>query len=157
MCGIIGATKSSEQAIRDSLAIFAYRGPDARKYFTDGAVQLGHARLSIIDLDARADQPFFDAQKEIGIVFNGEIYNYQELRTELEQMHSVQFRTTSDTEVLVEGYRVWGGEALLPRLRGMFAFAIYDLRTHTVFLARDHAGIKPLYYSTEHDTLFFAS
>ncbi len=157
MCGIIGATKSSEKAIRDSLATFAYRGPDARQYFSDGTVQLGHARLSIIDLDSRAHQPFFDDKKEIGIVFNGEIYNYQELRKELEEAHAVHFRTTSDTEVLVEGYRAWGGEALLPRLRGMFAFAIYDLRTSKVFLARDHAGIKPLYYSTEHSTLFFAS
>lgn len=156
MCGIIGATHSSEKAVRDSLASFAYRGPDARKYFSDSNIALGHARLSVIDLDARADQPFFDEQKEIAIVYNGEIYNFQELRVELEHTHGITFRTSSDTEVLVYGYRIWG-EALLPKLRGMFAFALYDMRSHTVFLARDHAGIKPLYYSVEQDRLLFAS
>ncbi len=157
MCGIIGATNTKEEAVRDALATFAYRGPDARQYYTDESISLGHARLSIIDLDARAHQPFFDEKKEIGIVFNGEIYNYQELRKELEQTAQVRFRTTSDTEVLVEGYRAWGLEGLLPRLRGMFALAFYDLRTHEVLLARDQAGIKPLYYSLERNTLLFSS
>jgi asparagine synthase (glutamine-hydrolysing) len=156
MCGIIGATQSSEKAVRNSLATFSYRGPDAQSYFSNGDITLGHARLSILDLDARANQPFFDTDKKISIVYNGEIYNYKELRTELEREHHVTFRTTSDTEVLLYGYRVWG-EALLPKLRGMFAFGVYDLQARTVFLARDHAGIKPLYYSLSNKRLFFAS
>lgn len=156
MCGIIGATKSSEEAIQKSLATFTYRGPDAQHFFSDAEISLGHARLSIIDLDSRADQPFFDEQKEIGMVYNGEIYNYKELRLELERDHQIEFRTTSDTEVLVYAYRVWG-VSMLPKLRGMFAFGIYDTRTHTVFLARDHAGIKPLYYSLADNRLLFAS
>jgi len=156
MCGIIGTTSGNTRAVSDSLATFSYRGPDAVQYFSDARIALGHARLSIIDLDSRAHQPFFDESKEIGIVFNGEIYNYQELRKTLEGIPGVRFRTTSDTEVLVNGYRVWG-PALLPKLRGMFAFAIYDLRDNSVFLARDHAGIKPLYFSLEQEELRFAS
>lgn len=156
MCGIIGDTNSDKQTIRESLAKFAYRGPDARAFYEDAVICLGHARLSVIDLDRRSTQPFFDAEKETAIVYNGEIYNYKELRTELEREHGVRFRTTSDTEVLVYGYKVWG-EKLLPKLRGMFAFAMYDMRARTVFLARDHAGIKPLYYSLTGSALRFAS
>lgn len=156
MCGIIGASHSSEKAIRASLATFAYRGPDAERYFSDLDVALGHARLSIIDLDERANQPFFDEKKEIGIVYNGEIYNYKELRAELERTHGIHFRTSSDTEVLVYAYRVWG-EAMLPKLRGMFALGIYDMRSHTLFLARDYAGIKPLYYTLAGGQVLFAS
>lgn len=156
MCGIIGTTKGDKDVVRSALSSFAYRGPDAQKFFSDQAITLGHARLSILDLDERSDQPFFDVKREIGIVFNGEIYNFKELRSELERVHGVQFRTTSDTEVLVYGYRYWGKE-MLPKLRGMFAFAIYDMRNSSIFLARDHAGIKPLYYSTAVGTLLFAS
>lgn len=156
MCGIIGDTKGNERAVHESLASFAYRGPDARAFYNDKGLHLGHARLSIIDLDPRSNQPFFDAAGEVGIVFNGEIYNFKELRAELERTQNVRFRTTSDTEVLVYGYRAWG-EKLLPKLRGMFAFAIYDRRDRSIFLARDHAGIKPLYYSLSGGALRFAS
>jgi len=156
MCGIIGASHSYTATTHKALATFAYRGPDAKGSFQTKDLALAHARLSIIDPDPRSNQPFFDARRELAIVYNGEIYNYRELRTELERVHRVTFRTSSDTEVLVEGYRVWGKE-LLGRLRGMFAFAMYDARTHSVLLARDHAGVKPLYYSTEYGGLVFAS
>ncbi len=156
MCGIIGATSGTRKETESALQVFRYRGPDALGFFEQDGVVLGHARLSIIDLDARSNQPFFDEQHEIGVVFNGEIYNYKELRTELEREHKIRFRTDSDTEVLVYAYRVWG-ERALPRLRGMFAFCVYDLRSGTLFLARDHAGIKPLYYSLEHGRVAFAS
>lgn len=156
MCGIIGQTRGKEDAVREAMQSFSYRGPDAQGSWTDASVALGHLRLSIIDPEERSNQPFFDEHKELGIVFNGEIYNYRELRDELKRVHGVSLRTDSDTEVLLYGYKIWG-EALLPRLRGMFAFAIYDARSHNLFLARDHAGIKPLYYAFAGGNLFFAS
>lgn len=154
MCGIIGGQGVTEAQIGKALDTFGYRGPDARGY-SPGACAFGHARLSIIDLDPRSNQPMMDASGNYAIVFNGEIYNYRELRAELQREHGVRFRTESDTEVLLEGYRRWGKD-LLPKLRGMFAFAIRDDAAQTVFLARDHAGIKPLYCSLE-GGLTFAS
>lgn len=145
MCGIIGGTNIEQEALERGLDCFAYRGPDARGTHIDGTCSLGQVRLSIIDLDTRANQPFWSADQMHAIVFNGEIYNYKELRSELSALGAL-FRTDSDTEVLLEAYRAWGVDAL-PRLRGMFAFAIYDMRAQHIFLARDHAGIKPLYYS----------
>lgn len=145
MCGIIGAQGATEIQIRKALETFSYRGPDAQGFLA-GECAMGHLRLSIIDLDPRSNQPMLDATNNYAIVFNGEIYNYKEIRSELERRRGVSFRTSSDTEVLLEGYKTWG-KALLPKLRGMFAFAIYDQASRAVFLARDHAGIKPLYYS----------
>ncbi len=156
MCGILGQTGGDEHALRVAAAGMAYRGPDAEGYFEDKSVALGHKRLSIIDVDARSNQPLFSNDSKYTIVFNGEIYNFKDLKQELEREHKVQFRTESDTEVLLEGYRVWK-EALLPKLRGMFAFAIYDVAGGEIFLARDHAGIKPLYFAQEKGKLHFAS
>lgn len=155
MCGIAGMAGGRGDVGR-ALHTFAYRGPDAEGSFSDGAVALGQVRLSIIDLDPRSNQPLFDTTGDTGIVFNGEIYNYRELREELERVHGARFRSQSDTEVLVEGYRAWGTD-MLPRLRGMFAFAIYDKPQRTILLARDHAGIKPLYYAVHEGKLLFAS
>ena len=155
MCGIIGATGLDEHEIGCAIDGFAYRGPDARGAATIGNMVFGHERLSIIDLDPRSNQPLFDTSRAYSIVFNGEIYNYKEIREELRRDYGATFRTESDTEVLLAGYMQWGKE-MLPKLRGMFAFAIHDGRTGKVFLARDHAGIKPLYYTLE-GGLAFAS
>jgi asparagine synthase (glutamine-hydrolysing) len=131
------------------------RGPDAEGLWADSGVVLGHRRLAILDLDARANQPMVSADDRYVIVFNGEIYNFRELRREL-KAEGVAFRTTSDTEVLLAMFAS-EGERMLPRLRGMFAFAIWDTQSRELFLARDPYGIKPLYYTPTKDGLLFAS
>lgn len=162
MCGIAGvvfassATEASAlDAVRRMTARMSRRGPDAEGLWTSGGVVLGHRRLAILDLDARANQPMVSADGRYAIVFNGEIYNFRELRRELEQ-DGESFRTTSDTEVLLTLF-AREGERMLPRLRGMFAFAFWDRRSHELFLARDPYGIKPLYYTQTKHGLVFAS
>jgi asparagine synthase (glutamine-hydrolysing) len=132
----------------------AHRGPDATGSFVEEGVSLGHNRLSIIDLSATANQPMHDAEGELVIVFNGEIYNFQELKKELQGEYS--FKTKSDTEVILAGYRKWG-KGVAERLNGMFAFAIWDKRDGTLFCARDHAGMKPFYYFWDGTKFIFAS
>ena len=134
-----------------------HRGPDHAGLWIspDGRVALGHRRLSIVDLSASANQPFVDNSGRLAITFNGEIYNHTELRAELESVGSA-FRTKCDTEVILEGYRVWG-EEIVPRLNGMFAFAIHDASRRKLFLARDRAGEKPLFYSMNRGEFRFAS
>ena len=125
-------------------AAIAHRGPDgAGEYYADG-VALGHRRLSIIDL-AGGTQPMFNEDKTLAVVFNGEIYNFMELRGELAEAGHVFATDHSDTEVLLHGYEEWG-EGMLARLRGMFAFALWDEKDKSLFCARDHFGIKPFYY-----------
>lgn len=131
------------------------RGPDAEGLWTSAGVVLGHRRLAILDLEARANQPMVSTDGRYTIVFNGEIYNFRELRRELEA-EGVAFRTTSDTEVLLALF-ARDGERMLPKLRGMFALAIWDTQTRELFLARDPYGIKPLYYTRTKDGLLFAS
>ncbi len=132
------------------------RGPDAQSIWQGEGVTLGHRRLSILDLDARSNQPLVSADGRFVIVFNGEIYNFRELRKEL-AADGVRFRTTSDTEVLLALFAA-EGEAMLPRLRGMFAFAIWDTLRCELFVARDPYGIKPLYYApTTNGGLLIAS
>jgi asparagine synthase (glutamine-hydrolysing) len=147
---------SADQVSAMSTAI-AHRGPDAvGSYTKEGpgyGVHLGHRRLSIIDLSEAANQPF--VKDGLALTFCGEIYNYRALQHELRAM-GVAFRTTSDTEVLLEAWRHWGPECL-GRLRGMFAFALFDERTGTLVLARDHFGIKPLFYAERGGGLVFAS
>ena len=151
MCGIVAVLDPTRElnpeilaAMRDRLA---HRGPDGyRSWFGDssaGLVGLGHRRLAIIDLNERAAQPMFDRTGELALIHNGEIYNYIELRQELEQEGAV-FTTTSDTEVLLAAYERWGPECL-PRLNGMFAFVIWDGRRRELFAARDRFGEKPLF------------
>src|SRR5689334_610163 len=127
----------------------AHRGPDgARSWLTTtprAVVGLGHRRLSIIDLTSAADQPMFDSSGELALVYNGEIYNYVELREELRAGGRV-FATQSDTEVLLAAYERWGTDCL-PRLNGMFAFALWDGRRGELFLARDRFGEKPLFHA----------
>src|SRR5690348_14682690 len=137
MCGIAGVFHRGglpsagewEAKLTAAAACFAHRGPDASGVFVDAAhgVALAHRRLAILDLDPRSNQPFRSADGTLSLVFNGEIYNFAALRAELTSA-GVSFRTSSDTEVLLEGYRAWGLERLLPRLAGMFAFALHDAR-----------------------------
>lgn len=158
MCGIAGLASSSclgDQPVRQMVAHMRNRGPDAEGLWSSEGVVLGHRRLAILDLDARANQPMVSADGRYAIVFNGEIYNFHELRRELEG-DGVAFRTTSDTEVLLTLF-AREGERMLPRLRGMFTFAIWDTQSRELFLARDPYGIKPLYYTRTKDGLIFAS
>jgi glutamine phosphoribosylpyrophosphate amidotransferase len=150
VCGILGAYNVAavdDQCIAAMSEAIAHRGPDAAGTWNspDEAhrVRLGHRRLSIIDLSAAANQPF--VKDGLVLVFCGEIYNYRELRSEL-RAAGTGFRTDSDTEVLLEAWRRWG-PASLRRLRGMFTFALFDERQGTLTLARDHFGIKPLFYT----------
>ncbi len=157
MCGIAGiVTKREEkkELISKMSERIKHRGPDGEGYYIDDDIALAHRRLSIIDLST-GNQPMFNEDKSIVIVYNGEVYNYKELKEELLALGHT-FASTSDTEVLVHGYEEWKGE--LPKhLRGMFAFAIYDIKSKELFLARDNFGIKPLYYAYMNDTFMFAS
>jgi asparagine synthase (glutamine-hydrolysing) len=164
MCGINGIVSFRADARRvdvDELTrtreAMRSRGPDAAGMWLspDGRVGFGHRRLSIIDVSDRANQPMVSREGDLVLTFNGEIYNFRELREELERDGDI-FTTTSDTEVVLRMYRKFG-EAMLPRLRGMFAFAIWDTRDRSLFLARDPYGIKPLYYANDGTTFRFAS
>lgn len=164
MCGISGAISIGprpglETLVRQIAESQTARGPDAlvvsRLELNEARGALGHNRLSIIDLSAEANQPMATADGALSVVFNGEIYNYIELREELRAM-GAQFRTASDTEVLLEAYRAWGDGAF-ERLYGMFAIALVDYRTGRIVLVRDRFGVKPLYYWTDGKTLAFAS
>lgn len=149
MCGIVGfysERKDKEAIVKKMADRIQHRGPDGEGYYVDDKVALGHRRLSIIDLEG-GKQPMYTEDEKLVIVFNGEIYNYKELTEELKEYN---FMTSSDTEVLLHGYRKWG-EELPKKLRGMFAFAIWDKENETLFCSRDHFGIKPLYYYTKGD------
>ena len=158
MCGIAGfisPSRADAAALVPMLARIAHRGPDGQGTFVEGPAALGHCRLAIIDLQGGA-QPLYSEDKNFVVVFNGEIYNYRELTAELTALGHT-FTTRTDTEVLLHGWEQWGRE-LLPRLRGMFAFALWDRRAQVLFCARDMFGIKPLYYCRCADgTLLFAS
>lgn len=158
MCGINGIYKFSGIDYSDKLIMemnkaMAHRGPDADKIFTDNYVHFGHRRLSIIDTDERADQPFLSHDKRFVLIFNGEIYNYNEIKKSLSDYN---FTTNSDTEVLLAAYMKWG-EHCLQHLNGMFAFAIWDSEEKTLFIARDRLGIKPLYYYLDNEQIVFSS
>ncbi len=160
MCGIVGAVSNAPvdklivTQMRESLV---HRGPDYGGIWAseNGKACFGHRRLAIIDLSQDANQPMVSHDGRFVITYNGEIYNYRELRKELKSI-GTQFRTTSDTEVLLESYRRWG-EKCLERLCGMFAFVIMDKVTQELFCARDRAGEKPFYYSTIGGSFIFAS
>lgn len=161
MCGIAGIYRFRSERpvepgeVRTMGACLAHRGPDDEGYLTEGPLGLAHKRLTILDTSSRGRNPLWSDDGQSCIVFNGEVYNFVELRAELEaQGHT--FRTTTDTEVIL---RLWDllGEAFLERLNGMFAFAIWDRRRQTLFIARDRLGIKPLYYTLDADGIRFAS
>lgn len=170
MCGIAAIVAARHTYIDPATLRFmdaklAHRGPDAARCLTfdrelaptsrGGEVALLHRRLAVIDLDARSDQPMRSADGRYYIIYNGEIYNYRELRAELER-EGVAFRTQSDTEVLLEGYGRWS-EGVLKRLVGMFAFAVLDVRAREIFFARDQFGIKPIYYTSSRSGFALAS
>ena len=161
MCGIVGYVSINKPCstallleMRDSLR---HRGPDDADAWSseDGLVALAHRRLAIIDLSPAGRQPMADSGGRLQIVFNGEIYNYQEVRRELETRNHI-FHTASDTEVILEAYLEWGDDCLR-RLNGMFAFALYDRTRRRLLLARDRAGEKPLFYRHDNGTVTFAS
>jgi asparagine synthase (glutamine-hydrolysing) len=159
MCGIAGiwdptATDLGPDLER-MLAVLEHRGPDGRGTFVEGPMGLGHRRLSIIDLDERASQPMYDDSGRYVLTFNGEIYNYLELRSVLVEL-GVRFRTESDSEVLLAAFATWRYDCL-ERLNGMFAFAIYDRNEKTLFCARDRVGVKPLVYTHDRGRFAFAS
>ncbi len=159
MCGIAGFTgpgtpAQKETILRAMADAIAHRGPDGEGYYVDEQAALGHRRLSIIDLAGGA-QPMFNEDGRLVCVYNGEIYNFRELRAEL-QAAGHTFATQCDTEVLLHGYEEWG-RGLLSRLRGMFSFAIWDKAARRLFCARDHFGIKPFYYYQNGDTFLFGS
>lgn len=156
MCGICGIVRKGDNKdiIKKMNDRIMHRGPDGEGYYIDGDIAFGHRRLSIIDLST-GDQPIYNEDNSVVTVYNGEIYNYVELRSELESLGH-EFKTKSDTEVLVHGYEEWHTD--LPKhLRGMFAFAIHDKKRNEIFLARDNFGIKPLYYAKMNDSFMFAS
>ncbi|WP_394780774.1 asparagine synthase (glutamine-hydrolyzing) [Undibacterium sp.] len=154
MCGILFSTSSQldDQRFVRALDRMAYRGPDASGVLRSGALQLGHRRLAIIDLDSRSRQPFLSDDGRYAIVFNGEIYNFQELA----KRYKLVLRTTSDTEVLLSLYQLKGA-AMLNELNGMFAFVIADLVTGQWFAARDRLGVKPLYQTDYGDGIVLSS
>ena len=160
MCGITGFVcakhelEEAKKTLKAMADLIAHRGPDGEGFYVDGQAALGHRRLSIIDLEG-GSQPMFNEDKTLVTVFNGEIYNFMELREQLAAAGHV-FATHSDTEVLLHGYEEWG-EALPEKLRGMFAFVIWDKANRTLFGARDIFGIKPFYYYQNEDLLLFGS
>jgi asparagine synthase (glutamine-hydrolysing) len=154
VCGILGMNLVDKSLARDAADLFSYRGPDSTGIFADKNVTLAFKRLAIIDLDPRSDQPMHDSEHLVSIVFNGEIYNYQELKKVLSS--EFDFSTTSDTEVLLYAYKKWG-VGLTHFIKGMFAFCIYDRKKRKLFLFRDFSGIKPLYYFSHDGIFLFAS
>jgi len=159
MCGIAGVYRFSSEPIGKGLIermtrTLHHRGPDDEGYYVSGPVALGHKRLSIIDLDS-GKQPISNETETVWVVLNGEIYNYQELRADLQRMGH-RFKTETDTEVIVHLYEEYGEDSI-SRLQGMFAFALWDSVSRVLLLARDRVGIKPIYYRRDQDSLLFAS
>ncbi len=156
MCGIAGFFTSGKHISKDELVAMTttlrHRGPDADGFFYNGHTGLGHRRLSIIDLSTGANQPMYSADGRYVIIFNGEVYNFQEIAKAL----NVTLKTHGDTEVILEAYAQWG-PTFVNRMNGMFALAIYDTLENTVFLCRDRLGIKPIYYYHNDGIFVFAS
>jgi asparagine synthase (glutamine-hydrolysing) len=160
MCGIAGILNldgepASSVILKNMAGAIAHRGPDGEGFFVDGPLGFAHRRLSIIDLTSGGHQPMLSQDTRYVISYNGEIYNFQELRLELEALGH-RFHSRSDTEVLLTAWAEWGMDALL-RLNGMFAFSLWDKRERTLTLARDRYGIKPLYWTRRQDVILFGS
>ena len=160
MCGICGSyhfdgSEPDLNALSKMLKKLERRGPDHEGSFSDGPVALGHRRLSIIDLTERSNQPMVDSDAGLVLVFNGAIYNYPQLRSQL-KTRGYHFFSEGDSEVIIKAYKEWG-EACVEHLQGMFAFAVWDMREKSLFLARDRFGIKPLYWNSNDNQFRFAS
>jgi len=157
MCGLVGVYQKKEvdeKIIRRMTRIIAHRGPDDEGIYIDGNVGLGHRRLSILDLTSAGHQPMFNEDKSLTIVFNGEIYNYQEVKKKFRQKH--RFHSTSDTEMILHAYEEWGMDCV-KHFNGMWAFVIYDQKNKSIFVSRDRLGIKPLYYYHDSEKFICAS
>ena len=157
MCGICGFTghiDKSDKIIKKMADVITHRGPDSEGFYCDKDISMGFRRLSIIDLSG-GDQPIYNDDKTKVLTFNGEIYNYKELRSELISLGH-KFSTNTDSEVILQGYEAWG-EKVLDRLRGMFGFAIYNLKDDSLFIARDFFGIKPVHYALVGDHFVYGS
>lgn len=158
MCGIVGFTNTTDNAdeiLGRMMDRIRHRGPDAEGKYIDGETALGHRRLSIIDVSAQGNQPIFNEDKSLVLIFNGEIYNFMEIREKLVAAGH-KFMTNTDSEVLIHGYEEYG-TSLLNMLRGMFSFIIWDKNRHELFGARDFFGIKPMYYAEMDKTFMFGS
>lgn len=160
MCGIAGIFNTdgrpvSAVTLRAMTDAIAHRGPDGEGFYTDSFIGLGHRRLAIIDLSPAGHQPMATPEGDVVLSYNGEVYNFQELRIELEAK-GYRFRSRTDTEVVLYAYKEWGSKCL-DKFNGMFAFAIWDKRNQTLFLARDRYGIKPIYYTRFGNTFLFGS
>ncbi len=153
MCGIVGINWEDKKIVQKMMKKVAHRGPDQSGYYLTKGISLGHQRLSIVDLSERGKQPMFNEDGDICLVFNGEVYNHNDIRKELPR-HT--FTSNTDTEVIVHAYEEWNVSAI-SRLNGMFAFALYDEQKKMLVLARDRIGIKPLYYYWKDGKLVFAS
>ncbi|MHA2344794.1 MAG: asparagine synthase (glutamine-hydrolyzing), partial [Candidatus Hodarchaeales archaeon] len=155
MCGIFGCNFNDKSLLKKIGDVLKHRGPDGRGSFSDENVSLGHRRLKVIDLSDRAKQPISNENNSVWLVYNGEIYNFRGLRSELEGVGH-DFKSETDSEVIVHGYEEWG-TGVVDKLRGVFAFAIYDSDKKKLVLARDRIGVKPLYYYFDGARLVFAS
>jgi asparagine synthase (glutamine-hydrolysing) len=157
MCGIFGSIGKNQngEEIKNCLNSIAHRGPDDEGIFQDENLSLGFRRLSIIDLSEKGHQPMANENKTVWVVFNGEIYNYQEIKKELENKHL--FSSETDTEVLIHGFEEWGIEGLLKRINGMYGFCLYDQKNKKAYLVRDRIGKKPLYYCQSGGSFYFSS
>lgn len=158
MCGIVGFTNNISQAsdvLENMMNRIRHRGPDSEGKYVDDDIAMGFRRLSIIDLSDVGSQPIFNEDRSKVLTFNGEIYNYKQLKEQLIAAGH-EFYTNTDSEVLIHGYEEWG-EQLLQKLRGMFAFVIYDKNTKKLFGARDLFGIKPFYYALMGKTFMWGS
>jgi asparagine synthase (glutamine-hydrolysing) len=155
MCGIVGFNWEDEKKIRSLAALLHHRGPEQEGFHVADGVSLGHKRLCIIDLSLKGRQPIYNEDKTICVSYNGEIFNFEGLKQELEKAGH-QFESHTDTEVLVHGYEQWG-TGLLEKLNGQFAFCIFDKKKNIFFLARDRLGIKPLYYYCDDRNFIFGS
>ena len=157
MCGYVGFTNTidtSNKVLTEMMDLIRHRGPDSDGSYIDENIALGFRRLSIIDL-SNGDQPIYNEDNTKVLLFNGEIYNFQEIREKLISAGHI-FKTKSDSEVLLHGYEEYG-KSLLNMLRGMFSFVIWDKESKELFGARDFLGIKPLYYAVMDDTFMFGS
>ncbi|MDD5131799.1 MAG: asparagine synthase (glutamine-hydrolyzing) [bacterium] len=160
MCGVAGILNTdkkpvSSPALKRMVEAIAHRGPDGLDFYLDRFIGLGHCRLAILDLSPRGNQPMSTADGRFVITYNGEVYNYREIRTELRKFGH-KFNSNTDTEVVLHAYTQWG-EDCLSRFNGMFAFAVWDKKKQELFLARDRYGMKPLYYALINNTFIFAS
>ena len=155
ICGFTGEIVDRDRVLREMAELITHRGPDSSGFYTDSSVAMGFRRLSIIDVDASGNQPIYNEDRTLVLTFNGEIYNYRQLRAELEGKGH-RFYTQTDSEVLVHGFEEWG-EEMLPRLRGMFGFAIWNTKDQSLFLARDFFGIKPVHYAQVGDHFVYGS